>query len=150
MGGGAADAGLKAHRGQMGKQRQLWDMKRTNYEVAIGEGRALATLLPALEKAEAEIAALATQIQSADAQIAAQTVYRPTAARLAEGWGRLFDVWGVLTEEERAELLGAIVERVEMGDKEKAAVGFLPFGMNATTALSMVQVENRGGSGERA
>lgn len=110
-----------------------------------GKG-APATLLPALEKAEAQLAEIAAQIADADAQIAVATLYRPTAARLAEGWGRLFDVWGVLTEEERADLLGAIVERVEMGDKEKAAVDFVPFGLNTTTVLSMVQAENRGGS----
>ena len=146
-GWGTAGDSLKAQRGQMGKQRQLWEMKRRKYEVAIGEGRALATLLPALEKAEAQLASLTAQMRCVDAQVAAQTTYRPTAERLALGWGRLFDVWAVLTEEERAELLEAIVERVKMGDKEKAAVDFVPFGMNTTTALSLILAENLGGSG---
>ena len=139
-GWGTADEGLKTLRGQLGKQRQLWEMKRKNYENAIGEGRALATLLPALEKAEIELAGVATQLQEVDAQIKSATVYRPTAEGLAAGWGRLFAVWSVLTEEERAEMLGAVVERVDVEDKEKAAVDFVPFGMNSTTALSFVQV----------
>jgi len=147
-GWGSADEGLKTLRGQLGKQRQLWEMKRKNYAEAIGEGRALSTLLPALEQAEGELARLESEIGAVDAQIAAQTVHRPTAERLAEGWGRLFDVWGVLTEDERADLLGAIVERVEVSDKKSALVDFLPFfGASSTSALSLVQPALISGSG---
>lgn len=147
-GWGAPDETLRIMRGQLGKQRQLWEMNRKNYTAAIGEGRALGTLLPALEKAEAELVRINAEMQTADTQIAAQTIHRPTAEYVADGWGKLFDVWSVLTEEEREEMLGAVVERVELTDKKSAVVDFVPFsGANLTTALSLVQPASASGSG---
>ena len=148
-GWGAPDETLRIMRGQLGKQRQFCKVNCDNFTKAIGEGRALGTLLPALEKAEANLVRINAEIQRADAQIAAETVHRPTAEYVADGWGKLFEVWSVLTEEKREEMLGAVVERVELTDKKSAVVDFIPFsGAKLTTALSLVQPAIASGSGD--
>jgi hypothetical protein len=41
-------------------------------------------------------------------------------------WGRLLDVWKVLDDAERTELLGSVVVRAEALSNEKMAVELLP------------------------
>ncbi len=135
-GWGGAEEALKALRGQMGKQKQALEMRIGNYIKAIGEGRDSPALMAALDKAEAERAALIEQMADADNQIAAATVKRPLAGRVQEAWGRLLEVWDVLDESERAELLGAVVQRVEATDKESVMLDLLPFPTTTQTSHS--------------
>ena len=53
-GWGNADEAQKAMRGQLGKQKQVVEMRIANYVKAIGDGRMSAALLSALDKAEVE------------------------------------------------------------------------------------------------
>ncbi len=135
-GWGSADEGLKTLRGSLGKQKQSLEMRIGNYVKAIGEGRDSPALMAALDKAEAERAALLRQMEETDSQMQAQSVQRPPAARVQEAWKRMLAVWEVLTEEERAEMLGAVVLRVEATDKENAQFDFLPFPAEYQTAHS--------------
>ncbi len=120
----------------MGKQKQPPEMRIGNYVKAIGEGRDSLALMAALDKAEAERADLVAQMEAIDSQIRAATVRRPQAERVQEAWKRIVAVWEVLTEEERAEMLGAVVQRVEALDKENVQFDFLPFPAEPQTAHS--------------
>ena len=49
-------------RGQLGKQKQMLDMRAANYIKAIGEGRMSTALIDALDKVEAEKQAVCEQL----------------------------------------------------------------------------------------
>ena len=101
-----------------GKQKQALEMRIGNYIKAIGDGRGSPALMAALDKAEEEKEVVTRQIAEADQQIEAATIPRPTTGQVQEAWGEVLRVWEVLTEDERADLMGSIVQVVEMTEKE--------------------------------
>lgn len=125
-GWGSADEELKTLRGQLGKQKQSLEMRIGNYIKALGDGRNSPALLAALTKAETEVALVSEQMELADQEIVKATVRRPIAEDVQEAWRRIIEVWAVLTEEERAELMGTVVQRVDILDNENAAIELLP------------------------
>jgi hypothetical protein len=64
--------------------------------------------------------------KEADQEIASATIVRPTAAQVQEAWSEILRVWEVLTEDERGDLLGSIVQVVEMTEKESVTLELLP------------------------
>ncbi len=70
------------------------------------------------------------QIENADKEIHAATVQRPTAARVQEAWGKIGEVWRVLDEEERTDLLCSLVQSVEVTEKETVTLELLPVPMS--------------------
>ena len=135
-GWGSADEAQKALRGQLGKQKQAVEMRIANYIKAIGDGRMSDALLSALDKAEVEKAEVVQQIEVTDKEISAATMQRPTAALVQEGWGRVGEVWKVLTEAERADLLGSFVQTVEMTEKKSVTLELLPVVMSHSPSYS--------------
>lgn len=121
-----ADDAQKAMRGQLGKQKQALEMRIAYYVKAIGDGLMSDALLSALNKAEAEKEAVSHQIEQAEQEIAAATIRRPTSGQVQEAWGEVLRIWEVLTEDERADLLGSIVQTVEMTEKESVTLELLP------------------------
>ena len=51
---------------------------------------------------------------------------RPNAGRICREWLRFTTLWEAATDEERADLLGRIVQVVEMTEKESVALELLP------------------------
>ena len=125
-GWGSADDAQRALRGQLGKQKQAVEMRIANYIKAIGDGRMSEALLSALEKVEQEKETVCRQIEAADQVIQAATVQRPTAAHVQEAWGKIGKVWQVLDAEERTDLLGSLVQSVEVTEKETVTLELLP------------------------
>ncbi len=125
-GWGSADEAQKALRGHLGKQKQVLEMRIANFVKNIGDGRDSPALLAALDKAEAEKEIVCHQIEQADKDIAQATIPRPTTGQVQEAWGEIARVWKVLTEEERADLLGSIVQTVELTEKESVTLELLP------------------------
>ena len=125
-GWGSADEAQKAMRGQLGEQKQALEMRIANYIKAIGDGRMSGTLLSALDKAEAEKEAVCLQIEQADQEITLATIPRPTTGQVQEAWGQAVRIWKVLTEEERADLMGSFVQVVELTEKESVTLELLP------------------------
>ncbi len=123
----SADEAQKALRGQLGKQKQAVEMRIANYVKAIGEGRDSVALMTALDKAEAERESVIEQMARIDLDIEAAKIQRPTAADVSEGWSRAMEVWTKLDEEERTQLMGAMVQKVEYTDKESVTLEMLPF-----------------------
>ena len=135
-GWGSADEAQKDLRGQLGKQKQIVEMRIANYVKAIGDGRMSDALLMALDKAEAEKETLCQLIDEADQEIVAATIKRPTAAQVQASWGQVDKVWKVLTEDERADLLSSFVQRVEMTQKESVTLELLPVSLSPSLVHS--------------
>ena len=113
-------------RGQLAKKKQFLDLRAANYLQAIAEGRALTALLPALEQVETEKIAVRDELARVDREIALATVKRPTAEQVSEVWGQVGELWDELTEDERVELLGGIVQGVEVTDKNRVLLKLSP------------------------
>ncbi len=146
-GWGNAEEAQKALRGQLGKQKQALEMRINNYIKAIGDGRDSPTLMSALDKAEAEREAVCLQMDEADREIAAATIMRPTAAQVQEAWGRIGEVWGVLTEEERTDLLGSFVQSVEVTEKESVSLELLPLSHSLASYSNGFALKSQMGAG---
>ena len=145
-GWGNADEAQKALRGQLGKQKQALEMRIANYVKAIGDGRMSAALLAALDKVEAEKEAVCHQMLEADQEIAAATIQRPTAAQVSEVWGSIGRVWPVLSEEERADVLASVVQKVEVTEKESVTLELLPVVMSHSLGFGLCTPNGSGGS----
>lgn len=108
---------LKMLRGQLMKQKQFNELQINNFTKAIGEGKALRTLLDSLEKAEQKQNEIFQQLEVVEEQIAKATVKRPTAEQVQADWMQMLELWDDVTEEERAELLAGLVRKVEVKQK---------------------------------
>ena len=146
-GWGSADEAQKALRGQLGKQKQALEMRIGNYIKAIGDGRDSPALMAALDKAEAEKEVVTRQMAEADQQIEAATIPRPTTGQVQEAWGEVLRVWEVLTEDERADLLGSIVQVVEMTEKESVTLELLPMPHSLISYSNRFELKSRMGVG---
>ena len=149
--GGWQNAGASqvSLRGQLGKQKQALEMRIANYIKAIGDGRDSPALLAALDKAEAEKEAVTLQMETADQAIAQATIKRPTTGQVQESWSEVLRVWEVLTEEERADLLGSVVQVVEMTEKESVTLELLPMPHSAISYSNRFELKSQMGAGNR-
>ena len=125
-GWGNADESQKALRGQLAKKRQFNAVQINNINNAIAEGGNFRSLLLTLERLEKEQDELCQQVEAIDGEIAAATIKRPTAEQVQQVWRSLVDLWDVLTEEERTEALGGLLERVEIKEKDRVRLQFFP------------------------
>ncbi len=138
-GWGTADEAQKALRGQLGKQKQAAEMRIANYVKAIGDGRLSDALLSALEKVEAEKAAVCRMMEEADQAILSAAVQRPTAGQVQEAWANIGRVWPVLDAEERTDLLASVVQSVEVTQKETVTLELLPIPMSPLLVLPAME-----------
>jgi site-specific DNA recombinase len=139
-----ADESQVALRGQLGKQKQALEMRIANYVKVIGEGRFSPAIVSALEKAEAERDTLIEKIEQAEREIGAATFKRPTTEQVQEAWQQICAVWDVLGEEERTDLMGSLVQRVEMTDKTNVTLELLPI---PTSHTERFELNSRMGAG---
>lgn len=146
-GWGMADDAQKALRGQLGKQKQALEMRIANYVKVVGDGRMSEALLAALSKAEAEKEKVCEQMVQADRELRAATIKRPTAAQVQEAWGNIQRIWKVLTEEERAELLGGFVQSVEITEKESVTLELLPKSLSLDSYSNGFALKSEMGAG---
>jgi site-specific DNA recombinase len=109
-------------RGQLGKQKQMLDMRAGNYIKAIGEGRMSTAIMDALEKVEAEKQLVCEQLEQLEQEIEVATVKRPTASQIQEVWSEMLLLWDEGTEEERQEIAAAFVVRVDVKEKDRASM----------------------------
>ncbi len=125
-GWGSADDAQKALRGGLGKHKQLLEARITRYVKRIGDGVDSPSLVTALGKDEESLVAVTQQISQAEQEITAATVKRPTAAQLQAVWGRVVALWPTMTEEEREDVLGGLLDYVEVKTKDRVLLQFLP------------------------
>ena len=87
------------------------------------------------------------QIEHADRDIAQATIQRPTTGQVQEAWGEVLRVWDVLTEEERADLLGSVVQTVEMTEKESVTLELLPVPHSLISYSNRFELKSHLGAG---
>ncbi len=90
------------------------------------------------------------QIEEADQQIAAATVLSPTGPQVQEAWNQVLRVWEVLTEEERADLLGSVVQVVKMTEKESVTLELIPTPHSLTDYSHRFELKSQMGAGRLA
>ena len=122
-----ADQALLALRGQLGKQKQAAEMRASNYVKAIGDGKFSPALVSALEKVEAERERIVDELENVRDKIASTTFKRPTAEQVQDCWRQMPEAWEELTEDERVDVMSAIVQVVELTDKKSVTLELLPF-----------------------
>jgi len=130
-------------RGPLAKRLQFVDMQIGNYMRAIGEGRALETLLTALERAQKQRDEIVEEIEKLDRQIAMSKRKRPTIPLMCEAWGRFMDDWEALTPEDRIIAIRAFIIRINIKSKELAEVETESVPLPAS---SIVQAKSQDGS----
>lgn len=83
-----------------------------------GSKMAIRPLLSHMKELEQQRLSLEQERQRLEREIAASRLNRPDAAQVQRLWGRVLELWDAATEAERVQLMGLLVERVEMKDKE--------------------------------
>jgi site-specific DNA recombinase len=111
------DGELKERRGQIGKKKQMLQMEINNLTNAIAMGGNVRSLVSKLNVLETEVTQVEKEMCRLDREIHQTTVKRPTAEQVQEVWSNLIELWSELRENEREELLGTIVQRVEVKEK---------------------------------
>ena len=105
-------------------ERRLVDidrrMARCQEAIEVGTG-ALLPLVQRLEVLQAERLQAEAKREEIERMGAATKRRRPDVDQICALWRRIPELWGGATEEERTQLMQAIVLRVEMEDKEKGA-----------------------------
>lgn len=105
--------------------RKLRDVQKrsTNCMDAVERGGAgVKPLLKRLDDLEAERLALIEHQQQIELQLIESRLKRPDVEQVQALWQRFGELWEQATEEERADLMPLIVERVELSEKEKGRV----------------------------
>ena len=69
------------------------------------------------------------------------------AERICRKWSRFTTLWEAATDEERADLLGSIVQVVEMTEKESVALELLPMPHSLVFYSNRLGLCTRNGSG---
>jgi len=103
---------------QLTKSLQFIGVQITNLTNALSDGRATDLIFSRLESLKAERERVSEELWRLETEIEAATIPRPTTGQVQEAWGEVLRVWEVLTEDERADLMGSIVQVVEMTEKE--------------------------------
>lgn len=117
-----ADEAKKKLRGQLAKKLQFKAVQIGNITNAISQGGSLDSLLATLRKFEQEKVEIEQQLNQVDDEIAASTFQRPTAQQVQVVWSRLIDLWEEASEEERAEIMQAIVQEVVVEEKTRVSL----------------------------
>lgn len=117
---------LKRLRGQLGKQLQFVGTRKENLLKALEDGRGAASVLARLDAIEKEEVELREKITSADDDIEASTLVRPTADAVMDSWGSVLEVWRDLDEDEKTELLSSLVEKVVVITKDRVILHLSP------------------------
>lgn len=116
---------LQSLRGQLAKRRQFLGVQIGNLLKVLEDGRGRDSIMGCLARLE-EDRIVAEQLEAVEHDIAEATLKRSTAAQVQACWGTAVDVWPDLTEEERAERLGSLVQDVEVKAKDRVLLRLIP------------------------
>jgi site-specific DNA recombinase len=117
----------KDQRGVLAKRRAGITTSINNIINVLQEGKGQKSLLERLATLEQDALEVTSALNKADLELEAATVDRPTAAQVQASWGAVLDIWTELTEDERVEILGALVEDVEVITKDRVILRLAPF-----------------------
>ena len=101
-----------------------------------------------MESLEATRLSLEPKQRGSEQGIEAVRRKRPDTGRICREWPRFTTLWEVLTEDERADLLGSIVQVVEMTEKESVALELLPMPHSLISYSNRFELKSRMGAGD--
>jgi len=112
---------------QLAKSLQFIGVQITNLTNALGDGRATDLIFSRLESLKAERERVSEELWQLETEIAKATVKRPTAEQVCAAWGKIIELWDVLTEAERKEVMNGLVQEVVVTEKDRVHLRLLPF-----------------------
>jgi hypothetical protein len=116
---GTASDQIVAERSNLGKHLQVLATQRTNLLKALENGLDVEDRLREKQKEREDTV---KRIASLDVEIEAATRMKPKASDVQSVWSQALELWELTTPEERTELMQALVERVEIKEKDLAVV----------------------------
>ena len=125
-GWGSATENQQAMRGQLAKKLQFIGVQINNMTNALADGRATDLIFNRLESLQEDRRRVEAELARMEGEIAAATVKRPTAEMVCAAWGQIVDLWGVLTEDERKEVMGTLVQEVVVTQKDRVRLRLSP------------------------
>lgn len=111
----------RLHRNKREAERKI-RANQAALETAGVKGATLTSLVGRIGELEAHIAEIERELGQLQGQLAESHGTRPDVSSLCSLWGDFTSCWNYFTEEERAEVAGLLVERVEMVTKEKGTL----------------------------
>ncbi len=123
--GSAADT-KRAMRGQLAKKLQFIGVQISNFTNALGDGRATNLIFNRLEALENEKQQVSEELARLEMEIAKVTVKRPTAEMVCSAWGQVVRAWPVMSESERQEVLGGLVQEIVVTQKDRVHLQLSP------------------------
>lgn len=143
-GWGSATDKQRAMRGQLARKLQFLGIQINNMTDALADGRASELIFNRLQLLQTERRQVSEELSGLDKDIAKATVKRPTAEQVCEAWGRITDLWDVLTEEERKKVLGGLVQEIVVTEKNRVHLRLSP---NASVHGQFIAINSEMGAG---
>ena len=124
-----ADDTLHKLRGQVSKNKQFVGVQIKNLGEAIANGsNSFRSLIAMLETKEKEQDALDRELRKMDEEIQMNTFERPEAKDVQAYWSEFVELWPELTDAEKLEMIGSVVKRVEVKEKDCVFLELCPIG----------------------
>ena len=131
-----ADDTLHKLRGQVSKKKQFVGVQIKNLSEAIAAGStSFRSLMTMLEVKEKEQDALDQELRKLDEEIRVNTFDRPEAKDVQAYWREFVELWPELTEAEKLEMIGHVVQRVEIKEKDCIFLQLRPIGRKCSLSL---------------
>ena len=111
---------------QLAKSVQFIGVQITNLTNALGDGRATDLIFSRLESLKAERERVSEELWQLETEIAKATVKRPTAEQVCAAWGKIIELWDVLTEAERKEVMNGLAQEVVVTEKDRVHLRLSP------------------------
>ena len=143
-GWGSATENQRAMRGQLAKKLQFLGVQINNMTNALADGRATDLIFNRLEVLQEEQSHVSEELMRMETEIAKATIQRPTAEMVCSAWGQIIDAWAVLTEDERQEALGGLVQEVVVTQKDRVHLRLSPI---ASVHGQFIAINSRMGAG---
>ena len=131
-------------KGQLTKNLQFIGVQITNLTNALGDGRATDLIFNRLESLKAERERVSEELRRLETEIAKATVKRPTAEQVCAAWGQIVDLWDVLTEGKRKEVINGLVQQeVVVTEKDRVHLRLSPI---ASVHGQLIAINSRMGA----
>jgi hypothetical protein len=120
------------------------EKKITQIMAAIEGGGAMRSLVERLTTLETERVQIEAEQSRLRTMIAEQSSQRPDAKQIAGLWSKVLELWESMTEEEREKVMGLLVERVEIREKEKGTCQIRIFDKSLSRMCNLHEPTERG------
>ncbi len=115
-----------ALRAQLTKKKRDIALQIERITTAIAQGGSFKSLLGTLQRLEQEQDEVCRSLCTIEQEIEQATLKRPTPKQVQQSWGVILQVWDTLPEDERTEVMGGLVKRVDVTGKDRVLLELSP------------------------